>query len=60
MPRHADVVPKTLLKLRIPLDLRARLDLHLTSDLEGRVPYGNYSTFFEQLLRDFFNKEKPQ
>lgn len=59
MARLPDVIPKTQLLLRIPLDLRAKLDLHLTSNLEGRVPYGVYSAFFEQLLRDFFNKDKP-
>ena len=49
------IMPITRLELSIPLDLRTKLDLHLTSELEGRVPFGKYSEFFERLLRDYFN-----
>jgi hypothetical protein len=50
-------IPKTPLNLRIALDLRAKLDLELASELEGRVPYGDYSLFFEARLREHFESD---
>lgn len=54
MPRPKSLVPTTRLELKLPLDLRATLDLALVSELEGRVPLGHYSAFFEQRLREHF------
>lgn len=42
----------------LPTDVRARLDLLLYSDLEARVPFGAYQTFFLNLLRSFFETEE--
>ena len=39
------------MSLWVPEDLRARLDLLLFSDLEGRVPFGAYTNFYSELLR---------
>jgi len=39
----------------LPPDAHARLLLHLHSDLEGRVPYGAYSSFFAERIREFFS-----
>ena len=45
----------TGLLLKLPESWRARLDLHLFSELEGRVPKGKYVEFFIERLRDFFD-----
>lgn len=40
----------------LPEDLVARLELHLYSDLEGRIPQGAQQEFFTKLLREFFEE----
>lgn len=55
MPRKKAAVPKSLLKAYIPLDLRARLDLALVSELEGRVPLGQYSQRVEGMIREYLD-----
>ena len=52
--RKPNLVPSTRLELALPTDIRSRLDLHLFSEVEGRIPQGAYTTFFEQRLREFF------
>lgn len=59
MPRPRSVVPMTSVELRLPADLLARVDVLLYSDMEGRVPYGERSKFFERLLRGFFETLTP-
>ena|SRR5436190_21137390 len=51
MPRPSKATER--LNLRLPLELKARLDLLLLSELEGRVPYGDYTAFFSERLREF-------
>lgn len=51
MPRPSK--PTERLNLRLPLDLKVRLDLLLVSELEARVPYGDYTNFFSERLREF-------
>lgn len=46
------LIEKVVLNLWLPLDVRAKLDLHLVSGLEGRVPYGAYSEFFSERVRE--------
>ena len=47
---------RTIFKnIGIPEDLVARLELHLYSDLEGRIPQGAQQEFFTKLLRDYFS-----
>lgn len=46
--------PRVRLTLVLPETLRTRLDLLLFSELEGRVPKGNYQRFFIERLREFF------
>lgn len=58
MAKPKRAVEKKLLKAWIELELRARLDLELHSDLEGRVPLGRYSRFVEERLREYFNWEQ--
>lgn len=54
MPRRPELDRPVPLKLMLPESERARLDLHLFSPLEGRVPQGAYQTFFRELMRQFF------
>ena len=49
-----NVIPTVQLCVWLPADLRARLDLHLFSEAEGRVPKGAHQRLICQLLRDFF------
>lgn len=54
MPRKPDVDPPVALEVSLPTTVRARLDLHLFSDLEGRVPVGAYKRFFMERISEFF------
>lgn len=51
MPKPKRIVRPRILNLSIPEDLFARLQLHLYSELEGRVPFGAYSKFINQLIQ---------
>ena len=42
--------------VHLPETLRARLDLHLFSTLDGRVPKGAYQRFFIERLGEFFSR----
>lgn len=53
--RRPKIERPTRLELKLPEMLRTRLDLLLFSSLEGRVPHGAYSTFFEARLRAFLD-----
>ncbi len=54
MARPPSLTPKTTLHTVIPLDVRTKLDLHLFSPAEGRVPYNAYSEFIVARCREFF------
>lgn len=56
MPRQPNIIPPTQLRTSLPADLRARLDLHLWSDSEGRVPVGAYQRLLVALLSDYLNR----
>ena len=43
--------------LHLPESVRARLDLLLYSEFEGRIPKGAYQRFFLARLADFFEGE---
>lgn len=59
MPKPPNVIRPTQLTVALPADIRARLDLHLWSDLERRVPHGAYAKFLTQLLREYFDARNP-
>lgn len=44
--------------LYLPEDLKAKLELHLFSAVEGRVPHGAYSTFIADRTREFFDASR--
>ena len=54
MPRPPNVIRPSLLHLALPEDIRAKLDLFLWSDLEGRVPKGAYQRFFMERIQEYF------
>ena len=54
--RPPAIVPSEALNLRLPADLKLKMDLHLFSELEGRVPKGAYAGFISGLVREFFTK----
>lgn len=52
--RQPNIVRPTKLTMALPEDIRAKLDLHLWSDVEGRVPKGAYQKFFLERINEFF------
>lgn len=54
MSRPINLIPCVPLKTHLPIDLRTRLDLHLFSEVEGRVPKGAYQRLLTKLLTQFF------
>jgi len=52
--RPQKILRPTALNTVIPEDLRAKLDLHLFSSVENRIPHGAYSKFITELLQKFF------
>jgi hypothetical protein len=56
MSRRPNIIPTTPLTLKLPEDLRAKLDLYLISELEGRVPKGKYQEFFIARIKEFFER----
>lgn len=57
MPRPPAVIPKVYLRLALPADLRMKLDMHLFSEVEGRVPLGKYAEFFAERLEEMLDWE---
>lgn len=54
MPRPRKVIRPVERSISLPEDLNARIELHLFSDVEGRVPHGAFSRFMEGLARQYF------
>lgn len=52
---RASLQPPTKLTLHLPKDVRERLDAHLWSEVEKRVPQGAYQRLFVELLEEYFN-----
>jgi len=55
--RRPNIVRSTKLTVMIPEDTRARLDLFLYSEVEGRVPFGAYQKFFVERINEFLNEK---
>jgi len=51
MPRPRKIDPPRQIKISIPSSLAGEIELRLFSDLQGRVPLGEWSKFFETLAR---------
>lgn len=52
--RKPNMEPSHSLHLALPQSLKVPLDLHLFSEVEGRVPKGAYMAFFSQRIVEFF------
>lgn len=58
MPRKPDIDPPTRTEITLPESMRVRLDLILSSPLEGRVPKGKYREFWMTRLSEFFSSKR--
>lgn len=58
MPRSPRIDRPTQLVMMLPESVRARVDLELFSELEGRVPHGAYTRFFQERLREYFDSKR--
>jgi metal-responsive CopG/Arc/MetJ family transcriptional regulator len=56
MGRPRKTTPPVRIGFTLPKDLADRLDAHLKSEVENRVPHGDKSKFFETLTREFFQR----
>jgi len=54
MGRPRKTTPPVRIGFTLPQDLADRLDSHLKSEVENRVPHGDKSKFFEGLTRQYF------
>lgn len=58
MARKSSIDRPVPMTLKLPESVRTRLDLHLYSDLEGRVPQGSYQKFFIERIQEFFGSRR--
>ena len=52
------IIRPTRLETSLPEDIRAKLDLHLYSEVEGRVPFGAYQRFLIERIQEFFAQKR--
>lgn len=55
MSRPKKTIPTVFKNIGIPKDLADKVDGHLFSDVEGKIPFGAQQEFFTKLLRDYFD-----
>lgn len=58
MGRPKQTTPAVFRNIALPEPLANKLDLHLFSEVEGRVPHGAYKVFFSDLLEQFFEQHR--
>lgn len=54
MPRPRSIIPKRRQEIQLPEDLLARVLADLYSDAERCVPYGKFSQFVEECIREHY------
>lgn len=52
------IIRPVKLTTNLPEDVRAKLDLHLYSEVEGRVPFGAYQRFLVERIQEFFSERR--
>lgn len=57
MPRPRNASPSRKLTIALPGDVWPRLDLHLFSPAEQRVPFAAYQRFLVDRIREFFGRD---
>jgi hypothetical protein len=56
--RHAKVRPSRPLHVVLDKEDMDKVDAHLWSEFENRVPLGSYQRFFTALIRHYFETEE--
>jgi hypothetical protein len=57
MTRPRNILRPIHLQTSLPEDVKAHLDLHLYSELEGCIPKGAYQRFFLARIEEFFQSD---
>ncbi len=57
MARPRSIEPPEDVRVRLDPRVKVKVDLWLHSDVEGRVPYGEYKRFFTILIERFFSEK---
>lgn len=52
------IIRPSKLTLHLPEDVRAKLDLHLYSEVEGRIPFGAYQRFLSERINEYFAQKR--
>lgn len=60
MPRKRNIDRPTRLELKLPESVRTRLDLFLFSEVENKVPKGEYQKFFTERTVAFFQNARVE
>lgn len=58
MARPAKTTPSVNINLAVDPDLMAKVRLEVFSEVEGKVPHGAYSGFFNTVLKEYFTKQE--
>lgn len=58
MARKPNILRPVPLTTSLPEDIRAKLDLFLYSEAEGRIPHGKYSEFISERVMEFFTEKR--
>jgi len=56
--RPPNIIKGIPITTHIPEDVMAKMELHLFSELEGRVPKGAYGRFLSDRIREYFSPRK--
>lgn len=56
--KHPNIIRPIKLTTTFPEDIRAKLDIHLFSPSEGRVPQGAIQRFLLERIREYFAQKR--
>ena len=59
MPRPKKTTRTVYFHIGLPEDLAAQVQLHLFSEIEGRIPLGAQQEFFTKLAANYFAQKLP-
>lgn len=57
--KHPSIIRPIKLTTTFPEDIRAKLDIHLYSKVENRVPQGAIQKFLIDRIREYFAQREP-
>lgn len=58
MPRRPNLDRPTRVEIQLPESLHTKLTLLLFSELEGRVPFGSYSSFYTERTKEYLQHKR--